>query len=450
MVQAFTLKEANNLHSFIADNPIWFFETVLGCKPYIKQKEILEAIKIHRRVAVVGCNGSGKDWTAGRIILWWLSSRYPAKAVIIGPTHRQVVDIVWKEARLAHATAPSTLGGKMMETPRWKFSDEHFAIGLSTNDPYNLQGFHSPNLLVIITEAHAVEQADVDAIKRLNPQRILMTGNPFTMTGEFYEAFHSQADMWHNIKISAYDTPNIIEGKIVIPGLLTLQDIAEREWEWGKDSIRFKGSILGEFPETLEDTLIQRAWVDGAIARTCEAGQPKLVACDVARFGSDKTVAIRRDGPKNQLIFRVQGQDTMQIAGWLKGYMADHPELKFVVVDDTGLGGGVTDRLREQKVRVVPFIAGARAADDTRYVNAIAEAWSSLAQELRNGTIQIPRDSALISQLSARRYKIQSDRRIILESKEDLKTRGGHSPDEADALAMAYSPKAMPQVKLWV
>ena len=35
---------------------------------------------------------------------------------------------------------------------------------------------------------------------------------------------------------------------------------------------------------------------------------------------------------------------------------------------------------------------------------------------------------------------LQGDRTIRLESKDEIKKRGGRSPDEADALAMTYRP----------
>jgi len=42
--------------------------------------------------------------------------------------------------------------------------------------------------------------------------------------------------------------------------------------------------------------------------------------------------------------------------------------------------------------------------------------------------------------LASRRYSIQGDRRLRLESKDEYKKRTKRSPDDADALAMAYSP----------
>ena len=71
-----------------------------------------------------------------------------------------------------------------------------FALGFSTDNPYNLQGFHSPNLLVAVTEAHAVEQQHMDALKRLNPKLLVLSGNPLALTGEFYDSQHGKRELY--------------------------------------------------------------------------------------------------------------------------------------------------------------------------------------------------------------------------------------------------------------
>ena len=64
------------------NDPVGFVTDVLGeaGMPYSKQVEMLEAIVEHRRVSVVGANGSGKDWAAARTVLWWLETRPEATA----------------------------------------------------------------------------------------------------------------------------------------------------------------------------------------------------------------------------------------------------------------------------------------------------------------------------------------------------------------------------------
>ena len=436
------------------DDPDYFWESILGCSTvYDKQLEMARAVRDHNRVAVVGANGTGKDWQSARLMLWWMATRYPAITVVLGPTHRQVSDIVWKEARSAYLTSRMGLGGQMYRTARWELDDRHYAVGFATDNEYNIQGFHSPNLLVILTEAHNIEQSHIDAVKRLNPARMLLTGNAFASSGEFYDAFHAGGDLYHTIEIAAADTPNIQEGREVIPGMVTTEQIEERRREWGEESALYIASVLGRFPDNLEDAIVPRSLLMEAVERELEPEGEAMLACDVARFGADKTGVYRRQGNVCRLAWKSQGRDTQEVAGHLKAMAEDDPEITQIIVDDTGVGGGVTDRLNEEnvaggRVRIVPFNGGEKARRADRYVNAIAEAWLELGQTFRDGTIDIDDNPAVIAQLSARRYTVQGDRRIKLESKDDFKKRSSGSPDDADALAMCYA-GAGPGVGVW-
>ena len=364
-----------------------------------------------------------------------------------GPTSRQVDDIVWNEIRSAYGSARNKLPGRLFRTSRYEVDEQSFALGFATNSPYNLQGFHSPNLLVVITEAHAVRQDDMDAIRRLNPTRLLMTGNPFVSEGVFYESHHSRRDLYETVQISAYDTPNVKEQRVVVPGMITVQDIADRKEEWGEDSPLYIGSVLGKFPDNLDDVVVPLWAATEAAKRELTPRGPVVVACDVARFGHDKTVAVRREGSVARIVWRVRGHDTMSIAGYLKSY-CDREDVDALVVDDTGVGGGVVDRLREVKLagtRLVPFIAGEKADAETYFVNRAAEVWWAMRKSYLSGDLDTDDDAALIGQVSSRKFSWESDGRIRLQSKEHMH----RSPDEADALAMTFAAK-LRGVKIWV
>ena len=451
-----TLTKAEKLFHYneSKSNPGYFWKWTLGSETvYDKQIQMVEAVRDHNRVAVVGANGTGKDWQAARIMLWWQSVYNPAITVVLGPTHRQVSDIIWKEARSAYLSPRMPLGGQMYRTARWEHDDRHYAVGFSTDNEYNIQGFHSPNLLVIVTEAHNVEQSHIDAVKRLNPARMLLTGNAFASSGEFYDAFHGDGDLYHTIEIAASDTPNIQQGREVIPGMVTVGQVEERKREWGEESALYIASVLGRFPDNLEDAIVPRSLLLEAVERQLEPDGPALLSCDVARFGADKTVVYRRQGNVCRLVWKSQGRDTQEVAGHLKMMAEDDPDVTAIIVDDTGVGGGVTDRLNEEnvaggRVRITAFNGGEKAKRSDRYVNAIAEAWLELGQAFRDGMIDIDDNPAVIAQLSARRYTVQGDRRIKLESKDDFKKRSSGSPDDADALAMCYSAPG-PGVGVW-
>lgn len=321
------------------------------------------------RVSVVGCNGSGKDWAAARAVLWWSHSRSPAEAIVTGPTNRQVDDIVWNEIRAAYGKAPDRLGGRMFRTARYEKDEQSFALGFVTDSPYNLQGFHSPNLLVVITEAHAVREADINAIRRLNPTRLLMTGNPFVNAGTFYDSHHSRRELHQTVQISAFDTPNIQEQKVVIPGMITQQDIDDRKEDWDEDSAMYVGSVLGEFSDNLDGVVVP--------------------------FGA--------------------GHGGRQASAGLS------------------------------RTRLVPFIAGQRANDNTHFVNRGVEVWWAMRNSYLSEELDTDDDAALIGQVSSREYSWDGDGRIKLQSKETMY----RSPDEADALAMTFAAQRG-GVKIWV
>ncbi len=74
--------------------------------------------------------------------------------------------------------------------------------------------------------------------------------------------------------------------------------------------------------------------------------------------------------------------------------------------------------------------------------NSTGVMWGTVREKLRKGELAICRSDKLISQLSTRKYVVNSDGKIVLEKKEAMKKRGVKSPDIADALALAlYTPK---------
>ncbi len=251
-----------------ANDPVGFVTDVLGDAgtPYSKQAEMLEALVDHRRVSVVGANGSGKDWAAARSVLWWLETRPESKALTLGPTQRQVEEIVWREMREAYAAAADVLSGRML-TNAYRIDEQRFALGFSTNNALNIQGFHAAELLVVVTEAHAMPQAHVDAIKRLQPERLLLVGNALSRDGEFYASHHAKRSFYHRIAISAFDTPNFTGEDGGRRGMITPEYAEEYALDYGEDHPLYAASVLARFPDALDDSLIGREAVESAMER---------------------------------------------------------------------------------------------------------------------------------------------------------------------------------------
>jgi hypothetical protein len=161
---------------------------------------------------------------------------------------------------------------------------------------------------------------------------------------------------------------------------------------------------------------------------------------DVAREGDDNSVFTVRDGYRVIYADAWGKTDLMESTGIiLQKIERFNIDPKNVNLDAVALGAGIYDRLREQKVYINGIIAGGEPQDKEHYVNIRAEMYDGLRKRFEAGTISIPDDQDLIAQLSSIRFKIASDKKLQIVSKEEMKrTYHLKSPDKSDSLALAF------------
>ena len=440
------------------DDPVGFVENVLGAagKPYSKQRDMLKAVAASRRVSVVGANGCGKGWVLARLILWWLETRPMAKVVVLSSTQRQVREVLWQELAAVCAAAGDAISGKITKG-RYFISPERFAIGFATNNPDNIHGFHSPELLLIVDEAHAVRESHFDAAIRLNAAKTLLAGNAFSTSGTFYESHHARRHQYDRLRISAYDTPNLTGEEPAAPGLINADDIADKALQWGDDHPKFIAAVYAQFPDTLEDSLVGRTAVEDAMREDAPSGEgaptaeddarePLYIGVDVARFGDDKSVLCARRGQRVVAIKSFGRIDTMRVAGET-ALMARELGAEAIFVDEGGLGAGVVDRLRELNAPVQGIQFGRKAPHPTRFVNLRSEIFWELRRLINDHLIALPDDEELAAQLLSLRYDVSSSGQVVMESKRELRKKKLPSPDRADALALAFMHP--PSLMIW-
>ena len=437
-------------------SPVAFAREVLGVELWGKQVEVLNALTEHRRVAVKAGNGLGKGFCAAVAVLWFIHAHQDAAiALSTAPTFRQVRHILWRQIRRLYRPVADTLGGKMLDT-RWEFDDGRYAMGLSADGADQFQGFHSPNVFIVVDEAEGVGEEIYEAIESVMTSAdplLLLIGNPTTMTGAFRRAFHEERQIYRAITISALDSPNVQAGRIVIPGLTTAQWVEERREIWGEENPVYRARVLGEFPEQGENTLLKLSDIEAAVNRPAIIDatpdtEEIIIAVDVARFGSDRSVILRRSGDQVQDIRVFRQMDTMQLAGWVAAAIRECNPSQ-VYVDEIGVGAGVVDRLRELGHPVRGINVAHRARQDGLYANLRAEGYWNLRERFASGRISIPRDNQLVGELASLRYGYDSTGRIRMESKDDMRKRGLSSPDKADALMLAFLAPSS-RLRLWV
>ena len=335
-------------------SPLAFASDVLKVELWSKQKEVLAALPDHRRVAVKSGYGLGKGFCAAVAVLWFLHCHDPAVVLSTAPTFRQVRHILWRQIRRLYRPVKDTLGGKMLDT-RWELADDHYAMGLSAESTDEFQGFHSPNMFIVVDEAEGVSDEIYEAIEAVMTAaepRLLLIGNPTTVSGAFHRAFYQERHLYHPITISAMDSPNVIASKVVIPGLTSAKWVKERQETWGEDNPIYHARVLGEFPDQAEDTLIRLSDVEAAAQKDAVNTQsvdssplPEevVLAVDVARFGSDRSVILRRRGNRVEEIRTFHDMDTMQLVGWIVAAIRESSPDR-ICVDEIGVGAGVVDR----------------------------------------------------------------------------------------------------------
>ena len=191
-------------------SPVAFAREVLGVRLWEKQEEVLNALTTHRRVAVKAGNGLGKGFCAAVAVLWFMHvHRDAAIALSTAPTFRQVRHILWRQIHRLYRPAAGFLGGKMLDT-RWELDDDRYAMGLSADSADQFQGFHSPNMFIVVDEAEGVGDEIFEAIESVMTSAdplLLLIGNPTTMTGAFRRAFHEERSLYGAITISALGQP---------------------------------------------------------------------------------------------------------------------------------------------------------------------------------------------------------------------------------------------------
>lgn len=443
-------------------NPTGWVQNNTTARLWSKQKEIANAVVRHRRVTVRSAHDTGKSFTAAQLTAWWLDVHPLGSAFVVttAPTAPQVEVILWRE--IGKVKRQANLPGRITSgnIPKWKTaSDEIIAYGRKPADLKSaseaaqaFQGIHARYVLVIMDEACGIPEWLWNAVETIATNkyaRVLAIGNPDVPETPFAKT-HDPGSKWFPIKISAYDTP-AFTSEDVAPSLLT--DLVSPDWvearidEWGKQSPLTQSKVFAEFPDVSEETLIHPRLIQMAQYNDksgTSLREPGRFGLDVARSARrNETACYRNRAGVIRKEFAGYETDLTKTIGKMVRLANQTYGNAPIVVDTIGVGGGVHDRLAEQGFPTVAFVASeapSTPVNRKRFVNRRSEQWWGFRKQFEAGKIDLPpqgEDDKLISQLASIRYKIRSDGRILVESKDEMEERGLPSPDRADAAMMS-------------
>jgi len=423
---------------YYAQHPGHFVRDVLKAEPDPWQEEALNALAAGRNVAVRSGHGTGKSADAAWAIIWRLLCFPHSVVPVTAPTQHQLQDVLWPELAkwIERAGLDNVLRWTATRVSVVGHERTWFAVARTSNQPERLAGFHNPYLLYVVDEASGIPQSTwevIDGARTTAGAVVLAIGNPTQRSGGFFDAFHRHRKFWHCIHVSSADSPRVDPAWV--------EEMAQK---WGRDSDIFRVRVLGEFPRGDADTFITVDLAEAAAMREVPAEGPVQIGVDVARYGDSETVIVARQGLRVLWMECYRQRGVTEVTGLVLAAARRAREQTgaaqvTVAVDDTGVGGGVTDGLRElarehRWLKVVPVNFG--GAGDEHYADTASAMWGRLRELLAE--IAIPNDDDLIGQLTTRRYRVTPKGKVQLESKEDLRRRGLPSPDRADALALAF------------
>jgi phage terminase large subunit len=226
--------------------------------------------------------------------------------------------------------------------------------------------------------------------------------------------------------------------------------------------------------------------VQRAAERQVEPSQPVEIGVDVARSGDDESVIALREGLRVQIHSQARGHDTMKTAGEVWRCCQDKvvpywgPKLKEIriKVDADGLGAGVVDRLKEQRlekeaqytyqaletvgpkeredlhqtghrlrIKIIEIHGSGKAKEPAKYKNQRAEIHFGALELLSD--LDLPKDREVQTQLMSLKYKVNSAGQIQIVPKDEIKKKLGRSPDVAEAIIYALAdvrPKTEPRI----
>lgn len=273
-------------------------------------------------------------------------------------------------------------------------------------------------------------------------------GNPVSY-GFMYEK--SIDPDWKFFKIDCWEC--IREGR------LTKEFVEERQKEMLPNE--FKVWYEADWPDELSDQLFSHAALNKIFAplteqeksllEKIESGELKpdqrIIGIDVARYGVDLTVfsEIILYGGIWFVLFQkpFPKQSTMVTAG-IAVSMDQSKNYDAILVDDPGLGGGVTDRLAEQdetRDKIVPYLGGSQIPQDVqeserkKYANLTAYCFKQFTMMAANGEVRFAglNDGKLLGELRKILFEQMSNGKIKIIKPADK------SPDFADSLNIALA-----------
>jgi hypothetical protein len=261
---------------------------------------------------------------------------------------------------------------------------------------------------------------------------------------------------WNTIHISTFDTPNFTGEPVpdeLRPSLVSQAYVDDMRDEFGETSPTYISKVLGEFPDEAEDGVVRLSALRACHAereetRPAAEQVPHELGIDMGG-GGDETVVWERRGMVVGRRWAFREKDPVKATARLLGII-QQVKPTAVKIDSIGIGWGIAGNLREKGLRgehqavIVPVNVSEKSSEPEKFPRLRSEIWWRVARQLSEdrswdlSELEEKHREQLVTQLTAPKYSIDAAGRTVVEPKDETKKRLGRSPDDADALILAF------------
>lgn len=467
--------------------------------PWLVQNEqsdrIWKALDQYPYLAIMGHASASKTFTCAAWFLldWWQAPSETA-LIITSDTIASMNRRIWSDIKLLLTKTKTPMPGILVDSKRiiqHSPMDQKNAIAgvaaESDDAQSKIQGIHTKRVRVLVDEAdNKLSKSIWGALSNLGASgdmKVVALANPVDRLGEFgmhceptngWGSINPELDDewnsrlgWHVLRLDGIKSPNIVAKKDIFPFLLTnkgVEDIRTQKgelspewWSYVRAWYPPSGSIQSIF--TNEIIELSRNRIDW------HAGTTPIGACDPALEGGDNcSLVLGRMGrlakDPNKTAVEANAWITIKRKNTAVPVTHDYGEQIYAhlinagikpenfACDCTGNARGISDHIQflfKEKTLALEF--GAKPTDmfvtteDTtrasdRFDRFVSELWYVSREWMKFGLVSILNPPRSLSvQLEGRLYKLVN-RKIRIETKDEMKERNICSPDEGDALMM--------------
>lgn len=397
------------------------------------------------RRAVMSGHGPGKSAWSAWLILWAMCTMEGTRGVVTANTENQLRTKTWAELakwhgmmlaplrNLTELTATAILGKSSPQT--WRID----AVPWSISNTEAFAGLHNAGrrILVLYDEASAIDdqiwEVTEGALTDEDTEILwVCCGNPTRASGRFADTLGRFRHRWSVTTVDSRE----------VPGTNTAQ-IDQWIADYGEDSDFVRVRVRGLPPRASASGFFGADIVSEAMRRDpmSFADDPLVMGVDVSRGGADDSVICFRQGMDARSIpwITIPGSETRDSMRLVTA--VQDAALRWmpaaIIVDETGVGGPIVDRLSQLTTIPVYGVNFGAKSDDPKHANLRMTMYWRMRDALMRG-MAIPPDPLLERELLAIEYQHDAQDRMLLIPKDRMRQQLGVSPDRADALAITF------------